>query len=201
MRARLAITVSGERVQLREVVLRDKPAHMLKVSPKGTVPVLLLPDGAVIEESLEVMMWALGINDPERWLQPEIGSADDMYELINICDTDFKHHLDRYKYHTRYDDADPTYHKVEAEKFLQVLDRRLENQPFLFGPRFSLGDAAIAPFIRQFVNASRDWFPQSEYDNIKRWLARFLNSDLFKYIMHKLPQWQENDPVTLFPVI
>ncbi len=201
MRARLALTVSGASVELREVILRDKPAHMLDVSPKGTVPVLLLSDGSILEESLDVMLWALGRADPESWLQPEHSSLEDIHKLIDRCDTDFKYHLDRYKYHTRYDDADPVYHRSEAEKFLQVLDGRLENHPFLFGNRFSLADAAIAPFIRQFVNASQDWFPESEYDNIKHWLARFLNSNLFKSIMHKFPQWQENDPVTLFPVI
>jgi glutathione S-transferase len=199
MRARLALTVSGESVQLREVVLRDKPAHMLEVSPKGTVPVLLLSDGSVYEESLDVMLWALNIADPEKWLHPEIDGPDSMHELIHKCDTDFKYHLDRYKYHTRYNDADPKYHRIEAEKFLQALEKRLESHAFLFGKRFSLADAAIAPFIRQFVNASQDWFPESEYDNIKLWLVKFLDSKIFKNIMQKFPQWQEGDQITFFP--
>ena len=199
MRARLAVTVSGQKVKLREVVLREKPDHMLEISPKGTVPVLLLDDGAVFEESRDIMHWALENNDPDGWFLPSIGNLEDMIELVDLCDTDFKHHLDRYKYHTRYEGADPLYHRSEAERFLKLLNKRLDGQEFLFGDRFSFADAAIVPFIRQFANASRDWFPGG-HENVQRWLMAFLESDLFKSIMPKFPQWHLGDAEIIFPV-
>lgn len=201
MRARLAITASRQAVKLREVVLREKPAHMLEISPKGTVPVLMLPDGTVVEESRDIMDWALACADPDGWLRPTNGTLEDMIALIERCDTDFKHHLDRYKYHTRYENADPVYHRTEAERFLQLLEARLTDQEFLFGDRFSLADAAIAPFIRQFANASRDWFPNSGYGHVQRWLDAFLESDTFKSIMPKFPQWHDGDAEIDFPIV
>jgi len=199
MRARMAIKSANISVDLREVVLRDKPAHMLEVSPKGTVPVLLLPDGRVIDESRDVMLWALEQNDPEAWMPSDAEVRGAMLVLVDQCENDFKPHLDRYKYAARYEGADPTFHRAEAERFLAALEGRLEGETYLFGKKRSFADIAIAPFIRQFVNASTDWFPDSPYRNIKRWLNDFVESDIFKGVMTKYPQWREGDERTLFP--
>ncbi|UTW55263.1 glutathione S-transferase [Kordiimonas sp. SCSIO 12610] len=200
MRARLAVVASGQNVKLREVVLRDKPAHMLEISPKGTVPVLMLDDGTVIDESRDIMNWALSQSDPDCWLTPTGTSSEEMNSLVDRCDGDFKYHLDRYKYHTRYENADPMAHRMEAEKFLETLDARLTDRPYLCGSTFSFADAAIAPFIRQFVNASQSWFPSSKYTNVQRWLADFLDSPRFKSIMPKFPQWHEGESEIDFPL-
>ena len=144
--------------RLREVVLRDKPQEMLDISPKGTVPVLQRNDGAVLDESLDIMRWALEEHDPEGWLAPALGTLSEVDELIAMNDGDFKHHLDRYKYANRYDGADPEVHRRGAEIFLSQLETRLQSQDALFGARWCLADAAIGPFVRQFANADRAWF-------------------------------------------
>lgn len=185
MRARMALHVSGTEVEHREILLRDKPAEMLAHSPKGTVPVLVLEDGRVIEESRDVMMWALGRSDPEGWLAP--GEA--MFEWIDACDGPFKHHLDRFKYSVRYDDADPEHHRREGAKFLAKLDSRLRKSPQLFGDRMSLADAAIFPFVRQFANADPGWFEAQDYPALSAWLASHLASPRFAEIMVKHPLW------------
>ena len=199
MRARLAIASAGLECRLREVVLRDKPAAMLEASPKGTVPVLVLADGTVIEESLDVMRHALDTNDPEGWLEPEEGSLDDMLALIATCDGDFKHHLDRYKYATRYEDADFEHHRSEGLAFLKRLDERLSTRDQLFGDRVSLADMAIMPFVRQFANADRDWFDAQDLPSLQRWLTGHLESARFKSVMPKFQQWQPGDEEPVFP--
>lgn len=196
MRARLAVWASGCVVELREVVLRDKPQAMLKASPKGTVPVLILPDGRVIDESLDVMIWALQQSDPDRWLGPDL---DDMTTLIRKNDTDFKKNLDRYKYAERYHDADPIKEREKAESFLHVLEERLFRYCFLCGDKRSLADYAIFPFIRQFAFTDKGWFDTAPYPKVQNWLEGHLNSDLFKNAMRKYPQWQEGDARVLFP--
>lgn len=199
MRARLAIAQAGVRVRLREVVLRDKPSHMLAISPKGTVPVLQLPDGAVIDESLDVMRWALGTADPSGWLAPDEGTLADMDALIAENDGDFKHHLDRFKYATRYEDVDPLEHREAAEAFLQKLEARLQEGGWLFGNKPCLADYAILPFIRQFSGVDRAWFEQAPYPALRRWLAIFIESGFFKSVMKKYPQWHEGDAEVIFP--
>ncbi|NVJ96908.1 MAG: glutathione S-transferase [Alphaproteobacteria bacterium] len=193
MRARLAIAKACVAVGLREVVLRDKPAQMLQISPKGTVPVLQLVDGAVIDESLDVMVWALNQHDPDGWLLPAAGTAEKMFALVSACDTDFKHHLDRFKYATRYDDVDPIEHRAAAEVFLQQLEARLAVGGWLFGDRACLADYAIAPFVRQFASAAGVWFEEAPYPAVRAWLRDFVESDLFRSIMKKYPQWHEGD--------
>lgn len=196
MRARLAIKVSGVAVELREVVLRDKPAAMLEASPKGTVPVLVIENKQVIDESLDVMRWALERQDPEGWLSPDM---DDMLSLIAACDGPFKHHLDRFKYATRYEDADPLEHRAEAEVFLKVLDARLAQNSWLFGQNASLADYAILPFIRQFAGAAKGWWEMAPYPHVRVWLDGFASSDFFRSIMKKYPQWQAGEPGIPFP--
>lgn len=198
MRARMALLASGTDVELREVVLRDKPQSMIDASPKATVPVLILPDGTVIDESLEIMVWALAENDPEKWLEPESGTLEDMLALISQNDGPFKHHLDRYKYFNRYEDADPAEHRRDAEKILNRLDGRLAVGKYLFGTRPALADFAIAPFIRQFANTDRDAFDAAPFVHLQRWLDDFLNSHWFADAMVKYDQWHEGDEPVIF---
>jgi glutathione S-transferase len=184
MRARMALSISNARYEHREVVLRDKPPEMLEASPKGTVPVLVTEDGAVIEESLDIMRWALGRNDPEGWL----ARRDDPLQAAN--DGPFKHHLDRYKYATRYDDVDPEEHRAAALDILKRLEDRLGEGAYLCGDARGFADIAIFPFIRQFANADRDWFDAQELPRLQAWLAGLVGSELFAGVMLKHPQWR-----------
>ncbi len=196
MRARLALAVSGQRVALREVVLRDKPAEMLEASPKATVPVLVLKDGTVLEESLDVMNWALSEADPEGWLDADRAEMD---RLVEQNDGPFKHHLDRYKYANRYDGAVAEEHRTEASKILIALDARLAEQEWLCGPKARFADYAILPFVRQFANTDRAWFDAQDWPHLKAWLETFLASDRFQSIMKKYPQWSTGDDEVSFP--
>lgn len=189
MRARLALHASGQAVEHREILLRDKPQAMLDASPKGTVPVLVLPDGRVLDESLDIMQWALGRHDPEDWLAEEASCL----ALIAACDGPFKHHLDRYKYASRYEGADATDHRARACDFLVQLDARLAGRANLQGDSMRLADAAIFPFVRQFAMTDRDWFDAQPFAGVRAWLDRHLASPHFAAIMTKHPLWQ-NEP-------
>jgi glutathione S-transferase len=182
MRARLAMAVSETGCELREVKLSAKPAAMLAASPKGTVPVLVLPDGNVIDESLDIMRWALAQRDPEGWLKGEDAA------LIARNDGPFKHDLDRYKYTDRYD-VDPLNHRAQAMDFLSELDSRLIRTAQLCGPVRSLTDAAIMPFVRQFSAVDPHWFGDQPLPHLQRWLADHLGSDLFTSIMVRRAPW------------
>jgi glutathione S-transferase len=199
MRARMALYVSGQVCTHREVVLRDKPVEMTSISAKATVPVLEIAPGKVLEESFEIMLWALEQNDPLDWLSPDIGTTDDMTALVRLCETDLKPHLDRYKYSNRYDNTDPLVHRAEAEIFIQNLNNRLEERDYLFGNRPSVTDFAIAPFIRQFANTDRSWFDATPYPALKTWLAWFLDNDIFLGIMTKFDPWKPGDPLIHSP--
>ena len=196
MRARLALLASGKSCELREVVLRNKPAEMIAASPKATVPVWIDTDGTVRDESLEIMQWALGENDPQDWLTPPSGTEQDMHSLIDRIDGPFKHHLDRYKYATRYTDenggagVDPDHHRDAALAILDDFETRLSKHSCLFGDRPCLADMATAPFIRQYANTNRKWFDAQPIPHVQAWLDRFLTSDLFAAIMEKYPPWQ-----------
>jgi glutathione S-transferase len=194
MRARLAIAVSRTDVVLREVKLSAKPEAMLAASPKGTVPVLVLPDGKVIDESLGIMRWALAKQDPECWLE-----GDDA-ALIDRNDGPFKHDLDRYKYPERYG-VDPLKHRATGMEFLQELDDRLGRTSQLCGPVRSLADAAIMPFVRQFAGVDQAWFSDQSLDHLKVWLANHISSELFDLIMLRVAPWSPADrPVRLTQV-
>ena len=201
MRARLALASAGIECRLREVALRDKPAAMLDASPKGTVPVLVLPDGLVIDESLDIMNWALAKADPDNLLTPLAGSLDDMLCLIAEADGPFKHALDRYKYPNRYGLEDGTPARTAAMPFLQSLDARLATAPYLFGTRLSLADLAVFPFVRQFANTDRNWFDSSPLPHLQSWLEQLLDSDRFAAIMHKYTPWKPGDEEPVFPSI
>lgn len=199
MRARLALAASGQRVELREVMLKDKPPELAEVSPKATVPVLMLTDGAVVDESLEIMLWALGRQDPEGWLAPQTGSMAEMMALIAANDGGFKHHLDRYKYPQRHDGANAHTHRREAAAFAARLEVRLDPHPWLFGKHATLADMAIAPFVRQFAGVDPAWFSAQPWPRLQRWLAAVTGSTLFGRIMEKYPPWRTGDPPTVFP--
>lgn len=194
MRARLAIASSGVQVELREILLRDKPAPFLATSPKGTVPALDAGD-TVIAESRDIMLWALTRHDPEGWLDmPAEGHA-----LIDTCDGPFKTALDHTKYAVRYPDLNEADERAKAMCFLRDLNDRLSLHPFLMGPRRTLVDMALLPFVRQFANTDRTWFDAQGLEPLIRWLDDFLASDRFAAIMRKYPPWQMDQDQVLFP--
>jgi len=199
MRARMALSKTGQSCLLREVVLRDKPPSMIEASPKGTVPVMVFADGQVLEESLDIMVWALRINDPDAWLKPDQATLEDVLGLIRENDFPFKSHLDKYKYTTRYEGEDSAHHRTEGAKFLDKLNGMIAECGFVFGARASLADIAIFPFVRQFANTDRAWFDAQPLKPLQAWLAGHLGSDLFKGVMQKWPQWHAGDAEPLFP--
>ncbi len=192
MRARLALAISETPCELREVKLSHKPEAMLAASPKGTVPVLVLPSGRVIDQSIDIMRWALAQHDPENWLD-----RDDR-ELLHANDSAFKHHLDRYKYPERFG-SDPDQHQNEALIFLHELDARIARAGQLCGPKRGLTDLAMAPFVRQFAAVDREWFDEQPLPHLKLWLEHHLASDLFATIMVRHAPWTPGDPPIRFP--
>jgi glutathione S-transferase len=198
MRARMALWIAGVAVELREVKLANKPPELSAASLKATVPVLVLPDAIVIDESIAIMRWALAQNDPENWL------AGDNPALIARADGPFKHHLDRYKYPNRYEDeADHgnVDHRAEGLAILRDLDARLGETGELCGPSRTLSDIALFPFIRQFANHDRAWFDAADLPHLHPWLNAHLASDLFAAIMPKFQPWAAGDaPIAFGPV-
>ncbi len=199
MRARLAIAASAQTCQLREIVLRNKPAAMLAASPKGTVPVMILPSGQVIEQSLDIMLWALRQHDPSGWLTPTASSLADMLALIESCEHDFKCHLDRYKYPQRYELGHGLLYRDKAAAWLLMLERRLADTPYLSGAHCALADMAIAPFVRQFAHTDFAWFEAQAWSHILRWLENWKHSALFAQVMHKYAPWEDGQAPVLFP--
>lgn len=198
MRARLALLACGPVVELREIVLKDKAPEFLAVSPSATVPCLVLPDGAVIDESLDIMVWALEQNDPNQWLEPEEGSRAAIMELIAENDGPFKRHLDRYKYDTRYEGANKLDEREGASRFLRKLDAQLSSSGWLFGAKASLADYAILPFVRQFANSGREWFESEPWEHLIQWLVRFEKSDEFSAMMPKFDKWEAGNAPVFF---
>jgi glutathione S-transferase len=199
MRARLALMVSGQNCELREVVLRDKPQALLDASAKATVPLLIGLDGQVLDESLDIMLWALQQHDPEHWLTPQSGSIEAMLALIAQCDGEFKHHLDRYKYPERYENTDAQAHRAAGAGFLQMLDRQLSEAQYLFGKHATLADMAIAPFVRQFALADQDWFYAQAWPSLQAWLSAIVDAEMYTRMMQKYPQWMSGTAGVIFP--
>lgn len=195
IRARLAIKASGIAVELREVVLADKPDELFRISPKATVPVLELLDGQVIDESVDVMQWAFQKNDPQSYLSSDINEVNN---LIGINDNDFKQHLDCYKYADRFPEHSSEYYREQCEEFLQFLEHRLSDSLYLITDEISMADIAIFPFIRQFAFVDKAWFDGSEYKKTNEWLNKILESDLFSKVMTKYPQWKSGDEGCIF---
>lgn len=190
MRARTALIASGIAVELREVALRDKPAAMLAASPKGSVPVLVLPDGNVIDESWDIMLWALRNNDAQNWLGENEGNVQAALPLVLENDTSFKRALDSYKYPERHPENSQATYRAQGELFLQKLEVRLQITPYLLGEKMSIADAALLPFVRQFAAVDADWFANAPYPKLRDWLERFTSSELFAQVMQKFPLWQ-----------
>jgi len=181
MRARLALRYSGVCVRIIEVSLKAKPAEMLALSPKGTVPVLSV-NGEVIDESLAIMQWALAQHDPDNW---RLQGDPSVLALIDENDQGFKYHLDRYKYAERYPEYPMEHYRAEGEVFLQKLEGLLADRAYLLAHHPSLADMALAPFVRQFAHVDRDWFARAPYPRLQRWLEAFLQSPLFIRVMAK----------------
>ena len=199
MRARLAIAVSGHPCELREVVLRDKPPALLRASPKATVPVLIDTNGRVIDESLDIMFWALECNDPQAWLTPEKHSLDEALALIRYNDGPFKQNLDRYKYPVRYGLPDGVAARDAELDWLAGLNSRLQVDGFLLGARVCLADMAIAPFVRQFAMTDQAWFFNQPWPALHAWLRQFIGGSLFAQVMPKFEPWQEGTLGVRFP--
>ena len=199
MRARLAIAASGQPVEQREIMLRSKPLELLAASPKGTVPILVFAGGEVIDESLDIMLWALGRSDPQGWLAPVAGSKQDMLALIAENDGAFKQSLDRYKYANRYaresagePAGDATVfsvaHRTRCANWLAGMEGRLSDG-WLFGARASLADMALLPFVRQFAHTDASWFAARSWPRLQAWLAGFEASALYQGVMAKRSTW------------
>ena len=190
IRARMAIAYASITLEMREVALANKPAAMLAISPKGTVPVLQLSD-RVIDESVEVMRWALSQSDPENWLA--LDSQQEQSTLIEENDNEFKGWLDKYKYWDRYPEQSQQDYRIKAENFLSTLELRLQQNSYLLGDNICMADIAIFPFIRQFAFVDKPWFDDADYPLVQRWLNQFLQSKLFEQVMEKHALWQQPD--------
>lgn len=195
MRARLALLASGQTCMLREVVLRDKPAALLAVSPKGTVPVLQLPDGTVIDQSLDIMRWALARNDPLGWLANDDAATQ---ALIAQCDGPFKQALDAYKYPERHTDWAAGAARDALAMHAAALDARLQVQGFLVAPQARLADVAWMPFVRQAAQVDAAWFSAQPWPRLHAWLQHWLQSPLFERAMRKVAPWQPGQAGELF---
>ncbi len=197
MRARLGILFAELQVELREITLKNKPPQMLAISPKGTVPVLQLLDGTVIEESREIMIWALAQRDSQGLLNAE--TLLEANALIDKNDNEFKYWLDRYKYADRHLEMSQTEYRQQGEVFLQLLEKLLTKNSYLLGESMTIADIGIMPFVRQFAHVNRDVFYDLSYPNLQHWLQDWLSHPLFLQAMTKFQPWQEKDDVVVFP--
>jgi glutathione S-transferase len=204
MRARMALAYADINFEIREVELRNKPPTLMALSPKATVPVLLIAD-RVVDESLDIMDWALEQRDQDGWLDCSEATVARMRSQVEACEREFKPNLDRYKYADRHPELSQLQHRQEAETFLKLLDDQLAHQVlsgnhYLFGSTPGYADVAIFPFVRQFAHVDIEWFRTSPYLALQLWLDHFLNSRLFQAIMKKSPAWQEGDSPTYFRI-
>ena len=217
MRARLAIAASGQKVRLREVVLSQKPAQMLRASPKGTVPVLVLENKQVLEQSLEIMQWsfeqsdssnyllrcnakALSVANTEQHKSNAINNSQqtDMHSLVALFDTEFKTCLEQYRSAKRYHDTQLVLHRNSCQVYLQMLEDRLSCNLYLCANTASVADLAIMPFIRQMARVERQWYLQSPYPKVRSWLDGFLQSPMFSKVMAQYPLWLEGNDDNVF---
>lgn len=199
MRARIALYKSKQVSELRDIVLSNKPPEMINASAKATVPVLVLPEGSIIDESLDIMIWALQNSDPDLLLHSKSKSLEDMLVTIRWFDNDFKSALDKYGCAKRYHETNLSECRASCEIFLEYLEQRLSAHTFLLANNESLVDIAIFPFIRKFARIERQWYLQSPYPNVRRWLNIYLQSRMFSKVMTKYPLWSTEQSATLFP--
>ena len=194
MRARLVLYACEITCELREVILRNKPQEMIDISAKATVPVLLLPDATVIDESYDIILWAIKQNDPNNWSS----HLEETTYLVKINDDQFKIHLDKYKYSSRHPELPKEGHRENATFFLEQLDQLLGKKKFLSADHQTVTDLSIFPFIRQFAFVDKNYFDQLDFPNLQRWLNWNLNSPLFSNIMQKYECWEKGQKKTLF---
>lgn len=199
MRARLGILLAQQSVMLRAITMRNKPGEMLAASPKGTVPVLVVAADFVIDESLDIMLWALSRNDPNDLLYKEQALAlPEMLEIVDENDKQFKPALENYKRAKRFHHDSEEADRLECEPFVQRLEGRLNQHSFLMGPTPSLLDYALLPFVRQFSKVNRQIFREGPYANLRVWLDHHLQSRLFAEAMFKYPLWLESHESFVF---
>jgi glutathione S-transferase len=197
MRARMALKLANLQCELREVELKNKPAEMLQISPKGTVPILVLDD-VILDESNDIIQWVIN-NDPNIMMHLDDDQAQQASKVINLFDTKFKHHLDRYKYHQRYG-SNAKDHREKCDEILFLLNEKISKDDWIFSDEVSLLDISILPFIRQFKIADESYFFSQNYQKVIKLLNRFESSDLFESIMNKYEPWQPNQAEkTIFP--
>ena len=192
----MALRRASITVELREVSLGDKPQAMLELSAKGTVPVLLA-NKLMLDESLDIMYWAMDQADPGQWLDADLQARTE--SLIYENDGSFKTHLDQYKYWDRFPAQSQQYYRQQGEIFLVKLEQLLQLNKYLLADRPTLADIAVFPFVRQFAFVDKHWFDNSDYSQLQRWLQEYLESPLFIQSMDKLPPWQPEDPPRFFP--
>ena len=196
MRARLALLLSKQPIIIRAITLKNKPQAMLDASPKGTVPVLILPDGTVIEESIDIMLWALAQNDPNNLLHPDQPDIQQgIIQLVQRTDDEFKHPLEQYRAAKRYHRDTEIQWRTQCEVFIAELEQRLTENGFFVGNTASLADYSLIPFMRQFGRVDRKWFALAPYPKVKTWLASQLQRRLYAAMMTKHPLWQEQAPI------
>ncbi|WP_248391028.1 glutathione S-transferase [Vibrio splendidus] len=195
----MGIALSQQKVLLREIVTKDKPSELLASSPKGTVPVLVLPQGTIIEQSIEVMIWALEQNDPQDLLRSSDPALNEqVHQLIKTNDENFIGHLEKYRASVRYRNIDTEQRRQDCEGFICKLEALLTDQAYFFGETPSLADFAVMPFVSQFVRVEKKWFVQSEYQNVGRWLRAHLDSKLYTQVMKQYPLWNETKQDCIF---
>jgi glutathione S-transferase len=199
MRSRLALKYSGTQVELREVDLNAIPDALRALVPENpTVPVLQLPDGRIVDESWDVLLWAVREHDPDGWLGKEECNLVPAEQWIEMNDFSFKTDLDHYKYHERHPEQTQREYRAEAEEFIRDLEDQLQQTRFLLGDKLSIADIGVLPFIRQFAFVDKEWFDQAPYPKVQAWLAAFLESDLFDSVMGKYAVWTAGDEPVLF---
>jgi len=201
MRARMALQYNGVKVELREILLKDKPGSLLDIDSAATVPLLQLSNGDFIDESWQIMLWALRQNDPDSWLGENEKLLTDTEMLIEMNDYSFKSDLDHYKYADRYPEFPTDHYRIQGEEFLQDLEELLSESQYLLGEKLTAADMAIFPFIRQFANVDKQWFDQAPYPKLQAWLEFLVGSSLFEAVMLKFPVWREGDQPCIYPVV
>ena len=192
MRARLAIKASGLIVEIREVELKNKPKEFLNISPKATVPIVCISSKQIIEESLDIMEWALKINDPMKLLKNEKLNRIEIHSILNKLENEFKQNLDRYKYSSRFDLPNPKLYRDKNLQTLNEFNNLLQNNKGICSSNLSLLDYAVFPFIRQFRNVNSVWFDSLELKFLQTWLYELIDSDEFSSIMKKYEIWKPN---------